>query len=77
MFSPFSLSLILSELHQGARGESAQQLENVLGLPAEISKAAFSTVLPNLMVRNEDRLADGKVYGGINPFFHFRKRKRT
>ncbi|KAL0276185.1 UNVERIFIED_CONTAM: hypothetical protein PYX00_003803 [Menopon gallinae] len=48
VFSPFSLSLILSLLHQGARNGSAEQLQNLLGLPAETSKAAFASIVPNL-----------------------------
>lgn len=51
MFSPISVSIMLTILQQGARGHTEEELAKVLGCDAESTKVAYKSFIKKLLVR--------------------------
>lgn len=56
IFSPFSLSAALAMVHEGARGETASQMETVLHLQPEMHTGNGFALLRHVMLNDSDRL---------------------
>jgi serpin B len=70
VISPLSLSVAFAMLREGARGETAQQIDDVLGFPAEGRADAYNALLHDLAsLRGKDlQIADGTfIQHGFDP----------